>query len=51
MTTKVPTEKEMIEKIEKNPRIKQVFGALREIVPEAVLEVEKRRKRESIGSR
>lgn len=45
MTEKL-TEEEMLEEALKNPKIRRVWGALRDIVPEAVAEYEEKRKRE-----
>ncbi len=42
---KVPTEEEMFEAIKKNPRIMEIWGALKDIIPEAVVDVKERRKR------
>ncbi len=38
------TEEEMLEEALKNPKIRRVWGALRDIVPEAVAEHEEKRK-------
>ncbi|NMG82860.1 MAG: hypothetical protein GIS02_01480 [Methanosarcinales archaeon] len=47
---KIPTEEEMLEAIKKNPKIMEVWGALKDIIPEAVVDVKERRKRhESSG--
>lgn len=43
---KVPTEEEMLEAIRRNPRIMEIWGALKEVIPEAVVEVKERRKRD-----
>ena len=42
---KVPTEEEMLEAIKKNPKIMEIWGALKDIIPEAVVDVKERRKR------
>ena len=42
---KVPTEEEMFEVIKKNPKIMGIWGALKDIIPEAVVDVKERRKR------
>jgi len=47
---KVPTEEEMLEAIKKNRKIMEIWGALKDIVPEAVSDVKERRRRyESLG--
>jgi hypothetical protein len=42
---KVPTEEEMLEAIKKNPKIMDIWGALKDIIPEAVVDVREQRKR------
>jgi len=46
MTEKL-TDKEMLEEALKNPKVRRVWGALRDIIPEAVAEHEGKRKHES----
>lgn len=47
---KIPTEEEMFEAIKKNQKIMEIWGALKDIIPEAVIDVKERRKRyESFG--
>ena len=41
----IPTEEEMFEAIKKNSRIMEIWGALKDIIPEAVADVKERRKR------
>lgn len=42
---KVPTEEEMLEAVKKNPKIMEIWGALKDIIPEAVVDVKEQRKR------
>ena len=41
------TEEEMLKEALKNPKVRRVSGALRDIVPEAVAEYEEKRRRKS----
>jgi len=45
MTGKL-TEEEMLEEALKDPKIKRVWGALKDIIPEAVAEYKERKERE-----
>ena len=41
------TEEEMLKEALKNPKVRRVSGALRDIVPEAVVEYEEKQRRKS----
>ena len=45
------SEEEMLEEALKNPKVRRVSGALRDIVPEAVAEYEEKRRRKSSADR
>ena len=42
---KAPTEEEMFEAIKKNPKIMEIWGALKDLIPEAVADLKEQRKR------
>ncbi|MFQ6054584.1 MAG: hypothetical protein ACE5KE_11885 [Methanosarcinales archaeon] len=51
MAKKMPTEEEMIEAIKKNPKVREVWGALRDHIPEAISEFEEKLKRAKAENR